>query len=128
MTDLPLAIRTHLLMLAGVTTLTGQRISLETETPPAGYAPSDGACLCVTLDEGALDETGAYWEVTLTCRCYAASVVAARALYRALHDALHNQWGTTVRHVLAAGVGVTGRAPGTGWPVVVGRFEGVIQA
>ena len=127
MTDVAAAIRAYLLTDADLVALVGTRVWAETSTPAAGYTPADGGAVCVMVRGGQPDYSDALLVPSIQVKCYAATAVAAGAVYRAVFMALHNARGGTVRWGQADTLGQTLTEPGTGsgteWPFVLGYFS-----
>ena len=122
-------IRDYLLTQAGVTALTGTRIYAERDVPPAGYKPSDGACICFQTRGGAPDLYSKVLSASVQCTCWAPASSTQRAevqcntLYRALFDALDTGGGSVVRYGYLEGLGQTLWHPESGWPFVLCAFR-----
>jgi len=127
--DAAKAIRDHLLAKSGVITLVGSRIYAETDVLPAGYKPSDGACICFQIRGGAVDLGSKVLLPSVQFTCWAPASTTQRAevqcnaVYRALFDALESGTGSTVRHSHLETLGTTLWHPDSGWPFVLCAFR-----
>jgi len=122
--DVGKAICDYLLAQASLTALTGTRIHAETDTPPPGYKPSDGGCVCFKTRGGDMrTQEDALILPSVQFKCYAASDVAANAVYRALFDALQGARAGTVRWAQIEALGATLSEPETGWPFVLTYYK-----
>ena len=125
MVDAPQVLLTHLNTLTRVTTLTSTRIWAETDTPPPGYTPADGAAICFRRRGGDADVTqeGGVLRDSYQFKIYGPTPLAANAAYRALFDGLHLGGGVGLISAALEAAGQTLREPETDWPFVLTFFE-----
>jgi len=123
MVDAPAVVLAHLNNQAPLTALTGTRIWAETETPPPGYTPADGAAICFSTRGGGLDQEDAVVIPSVQFKVYAGTAYAAGQAYRALFDALHGGRGEGLLHGNLEAPGQALLEPDTLWPYVLCFFE-----
>lgn len=128
MIDVAKAIRDYLIAQGALTALTGERIYAETDVPPAGYQPSDGACICFRMRGGTVDFSDAILWPSVQFKCYGSDDVEANTLYRVLFDVLHGvpEPSAVVRAAYLETAGETLAEPETGWPFVLTFYRMMI--
>lgn len=127
MIDAPLLILSHVLADATLASMAGDRVFAERNVPPPGYRPADGPCITFKIRGGGPDYEDALLTPSVQFKCYDTSEVRAQALYRALHDALHNSTGPSVLHAEEEGIGQTLEEPDTEWVFVLAFFTVMLR-
>lgn len=124
MTDPHKAVRDYLLTNGALVALTSTRIYAAKDTPPTGYTPATtGAAICLKVAGGSPDYSGALISPRIQFKCYAATEVAAQALFSALYGALHEQAGGEVRWAMCETLGQIIPEPDTGWLFALSYFR-----
>lgn len=126
------ALRSYLVAQAQLTALVGQRVYAETDTPPAGYTPADGAAICFKVRGGNDDYSDALQNVSFQFKCYGtggsanAQVVSARAVSRALHAVLQNAGNPAIRGARREALPTVLAESDTGWPFALTFYRVMI--
>jgi hypothetical protein len=124
MIDAPKALRDALLSVAAVSAEFGTRIYPESPTPPNGYKPSIGTCLCFKARGGQPHpHTDAVLRPSVQFKLYGATEIDAQRAYRVLFDALRTLKTTSVMGAEAETLGTTLREPDTGWVFVLAFYR-----
>jgi hypothetical protein len=118
------AIRTHLLANVALAALVQGRVYAERSSPPAGYRPDQGPCVCLLIRGGLPEYSGLLQYPSVQLKCYGTSIDNANAVYRAVFAALHEtRAGTVVRWGQLENLGQTllepDQPPGSPWYFVL---------
>ena len=127
MIDVNAIVRAFLLTDATLKGLVESRLYAGKSVPPERYKPKDKdgnsqPCICFQIRGGSPDYDDALLKPSIQFKCYAATPLAAGALYRALVDALHNASSADILYAEQETLGADLREPATGWPFVLTHF------
>lgn len=123
-------LRAHLLTFDDLTAITGQRIWAGGAFPPQGYTPEAGPGIVFNGRGGlGLNTNSRLLYESFQFKCYAASVLAALALYGTLVDVLHDSSAQGIRIALLETTGQPLREPDPlGWPFVLAFFQVIFDS
>lgn len=124
MVDIEATLRTKLTANASLVSLVGSRIYAG-EKLPAGYKPSIGGAVLFKVNGGSVDY-GPTLRPTIQVQCYGLDESSARAVDRALFDALHELRGGSVLMVEADILGQMVADPETDWRYVLSYYRAQI--
>lgn len=116
-------LRAYLVTQAGITSTFGSRVYAQTDTPPPGYDPGDGAALCFAVRGGSdsyddeAQRVRFQFAVYGTGATYSAQRISADAGAIALHHAMQNAKGSDLLHATRETLPQPLDAPGVGWPM-----------
>ncbi len=127
MVDASLTLLTHLEAQSALTALTSTRIWAETNEPPPGYEPTDGAAICFKTRGGpGFDEEDAVLTSSFQFKIYGSTRALSMACYRALVDALHSNRGSGILMGNLEAPGETLQEPDTLWYFTLCFFTVII--
>lgn len=96
------------------------RVYADTDEPPNTYVPNDGACICLKVRGGEVDdESDAVKECSFQFKIYAVDKPTARSQARALHGVLQNAKSSKILNARRETQPVTLSEPENGWLYVL---------
>ena len=130
MNDTTAIYRAFLAAQSTLTDVTGARIYAD--ALPVGWLPTDGPSVVFRVAAGDSNEIAPAQRIFFEGRCYAATRLAAWALYQALWDSTHGKQMQTQNNVRIWWIleRFTGRLevdPDTGWFYVLNETEAMIE-
>jgi hypothetical protein len=114
-------VRDFLLTNGPLVALVDTRIYPDMETPPAGYEPTDGPCICFKRRGGSQDYEAVNLFPSYQFKCYGeiggtqSPEASAEEVYRALFEALNYQSTYLIKSVEMEAQGQPLLEPDTGW-------------
>lgn len=123
MIDLDETIRDYLASIPMIAALTGGKVYAGTSLP-IGYQPSLGPAILLAARGGRPDYLQVLLRPSIQLRAYAATLLQARDLDRAIYDGVHDKAGHRgfVKWARCDVLGQALEAPETGWPFVLSYY------